>query len=156
MKRLFITAILMSLVTITAFSQSKKDEEVISIVKKAVEAQVDFDSAILEKLYASDYIEISPVGEVDEREKAIGFYKLANSEEAKKASPNLELDEFNVRNYGKFSIIVARLTFSSKQQMIPAVKMRVVFVCRKEKGSWKISSAQYTGIRPPRPPQPTK
>jgi hypothetical protein len=156
MKRLFITAILLSLVTITAFSQTKKDQEVISIIKKAAEAQVNFDSAMLEKLFASDYIEISPVGEVDEREKAIGFYKVANADEAKKMSPNSELNEFNVRNYGKFAIVVATLTFSPKQQMIPVVKMRVVFVCRKEKGSWKISSAQYTGIRPPRPPQPAK
>ena len=157
MKKIIISAILLLMCSFAAFSQNAKDEEIISLVKKMIESQSNFDSTTLDKIYASDYIEISPVGEVDERAKAIGFYKVENSDEAKKMSPKSELDEFNVRNYGKFTIIIAKLTFSAKDetQKMPAFSMRTVFVCRKEKGGWKISSAQFTGIRPPRP-QPAK
>jgi ketosteroid isomerase-like protein len=157
MKQIIISGIFLLLISLPAFSQNVKNEEVTSLVKKMIEAQSNFDSTTLDKLYASDYIEISPIGEVDERAKAIGFYKVENSEEAKKMSPKSGLDEFNVRNYGKFTIVIAKLTFSPKDetQKMPTFSMRIVFVCRKEKGNWKISSAQFTGIRPPRP-QPAK
>jgi ketosteroid isomerase-like protein len=140
-----------------AFSQTDKNEDVISLVKRMIEAQSNFDSAALDKIYAPDYIEISPVGEVDERAKAIGFYKTGDSDDAKKMSPKAGLDDFNVRNYGKFAIVITKLTFTPKDEMqkMPTFSLRIVFVCRKEKSGWKISSAQFTGIRPPRP-QPAK
>jgi uncharacterized protein (TIGR02246 family) len=157
MKHLIIYAIFLVLFSFSAFSQTNKNEEVISLVKKMIEAQSTFDSTTLDKIFAYDYIEISPIGEVDERAKAIGFYKVENADEAKKMSPKSQLDEFNVRNYRKFAIVIAKLTFAPKDetQKMPTISMRTVFVCRKEKGNWKISSAQFTGIRPPRP-QPAK
>ena len=156
-KQIIISGIFLLMFSFAAFAQTTKNEEVTSLVKKMIEAQSNFDSATLDKIYATDYIEISPIGEVDERAKAIGFYKIESSDEAKKMSPKSELGEFIVRNYGKFTIVIAKLTFSPKDetQKMPAISMRTVFVCRKEKGKWKISSAQFTGIRSPRP-QPAK
>jgi hypothetical protein len=34
---------------------------------------------------------------------------------------------------------------------MPPRKMMLTAVCRKERGTWKIASSQYTGIRPPAP-----
>jgi ketosteroid isomerase-like protein len=99
-------------------------------------------------------VEISPVGEVDSREKAIGFYKLQPPNGSMKTIS--ATDEFSVRFYGDFAAIIAQITFSqtgNEAPSRPSVSFRATYVCRKEKGKWKISSAQVTGIKPPRPPQ---
>jgi len=54
--------------------------------------------------------------------------------------------------------VIVRLnyTFTSDGKTLPPRSMRAMIVCRKEKGAWKIASAQYTGIRPPQIPPPVK
>lgn len=133
-------------------SQNKKDEEVITIIKQAVTAQENYDPATLEKLYASDYIEISPKGEIDEREKAIGFYKVPDVEAAKAKTPKYILDELKVRHYKNFAIVISRFSIGSKTnaEQKTAVGL-VLYALRKEKGEWKIYSAQFTPFPPPRP-----
>lgn len=128
------------------------------LVKQMVDAQTSFDSATLEKIYAFDFIEISPVGEVDPREKTIGFYRPEANPNRDQVKMTVTADGFLIRTYGKFAVIIARLTFApigNEPSARPPFSIRVSLVCRKEKGAWKISSAQYTGIRPPRP-QPAK
>ena len=156
MKNLFISAIFLLLVTLTAFSQSKKDEEVIAVAKKAVEAQENYDPAGLEKIYASDYVEISPKGEIDVREKAIGFYKVDDVEKAKSRTPKYILDEFKVRHYGKYAMIISRFSISMKNDTSkpPTAVGLVLYALRKEKGAWKIYSAQFTPFPPP--PRPSQ
>ncbi len=154
MKHTIISAILLLLFTFTAFSQSKNDQEIIDIVKKAVEAQENYEPTTLDKIYASDYIEISPKGEIDFREKAIGFYKIDNVEQAKSKTPKYILDEFKVRYYGKFAIIISKFSIGSKTDSTrpPTAVGLVVYGLRKEKGTWKIYSAQFTPF--PSPPRP--
>lgn len=64
-------------------------------------------------------------------------------------------DEFSIRTYDNFAIVIARVTFAQiggePSPSRPPFSLRVALVCRKEKGLWKINSAQYTAIRPPRP-----
>lgn len=156
MKKAILLSVFMLLFTFSVFSQMKKDDEVISVAKKAVEAQENYDPATLEKVYASDYIEISPKGEIDVREKAIGFYKVDDVEKAKSKTPRYILDEFKVRHYGKYAIVISRFSVGSKSdspQKSNPVGL-VVYALRKEKAEWKIYSAQFTPF-PPRP-QTTK
>ena len=135
--------------------QDKDESNLTALVKQMAEAQGKFDTATLEKIYASDYVEISPMGEVDPRAKAIGFYKAAApNASSSPAAPTVSTDEFNLRNYGNFAIVIARFTFAqaaAESSPRPSINFRVTLVCRKEKGEWKIASAQFTGIRPPRP-----
>lgn len=158
MKQAILSSVFILLFAFSAFSQTKKDDEVISFAKKAVEAQENYDPATLEKIYASDYIEISPKGEIDVREKAIGFYKVDDVEKAKSKTPKYILDEFKIRHYGKYAIVISRFSVGSKtdsQQKTNAVGL-VVHALRKEKGEWKIYSAQFTPFPPPSRPQTTK
>ena len=164
---IFIRSIFTSVVvlilglSVSAQNQSKqsKDEQALTaLVKQMTEAQSKFDPATLEKIYAADFIEISPVGEVDAREKTIGFYKPEANPEPDKMKATVTTDEFSIRTYDNFAIVIARITFAqtgSEPAARPPFSLRVALVCRKEKGAWKISSAQYTGIRPLRP-QPVK
>jgi hypothetical protein len=113
--------------------------------------QITFDPAGLDRIFASDYIEISPAGEFDPREKVLGFYKSENKP-GMSAVPAPDVSEVSIRNYGKFSIVIAKLTYTVSAA-IPPRSMRATFVCRRENRTWKIASSQYTGIRPPQPPK---
>jgi hypothetical protein len=156
-----IIAILIVTFSVSAQKQPKqsKDDPVLKLlVQQMTVAQSKFDPATLERIYASDFIEISPVGEVDPREKTIGFYKPETNPERDKIKMSVTSDEFLIRSYDNFAIVIARITFAqvgNEQSARPPFSIRVMLVCRKEKGTWKINSAQYTGIRPPRL-KPTK
>lgn len=154
MKTLYISAIILLFLTIPAFSQNAKNEELIAVIKKAAEAQENYDPITLDKIYASDYIEISPKGEIDEREKAIGFYKVDDVEKAKSRTPRYILDDFKVRNYGKYAMIISRFSFAFKNDLSkpPTPVGLVLYGLRKEKGVWKIYSAQFTPFPPPQKP----
>jgi ketosteroid isomerase-like protein len=134
------------------FAQTKHDvkteNDLISTIKQMVDAQSTFDMAALEKLTTADYIEISPLGEFDPREKMLGFYKPELK--PKNMEIKNDADEFSIRAYGKFAVVIVRLNFliATDGKTAPPRSLRATYVCRKEKGAWKIASAHYTGIRP--------
>ena len=147
--KVFIFILLFSGVSV--FAQSKDDDALKSLVKQMTDAQGNYDANALNKVLTADYIEISPVGEFDPREKVLGFYKPELKPPADKMSVTLETTDYSIRSSGKFAIVIARLNYSitSDGKQLPPRSMRTMIVCRKEKGAWKIASAQYTGIRPP-------
>jgi uncharacterized protein (TIGR02246 family) len=133
-----------------AQKDDRDEKAIVNLIKGMTDAQLKYDAAALDKLLTSDYIEISPLGEFDPREKVLGFYTPeANPGEKFKAS--VEAVELNLRRYDKIAVMIARFnyTITSDGKPIPPRSMRVTFVCRKEKGVWKIASAHFTGIRPP-------
>ena len=146
--KVFIFILLLSCVSI--FAQSKDDQTLKSLVKQMTDAQQSYDANALDKIFTADYIEISPVGEFDSREKVLGFYKPELKPPADKMSASTEPTEFSIRNYGKFAIIITKLNYTivSEGKTLPPRSIRATLVCRNEKGVWKIASAQYTGIRP--------
>jgi len=136
-------------ITLHAQKTQNDDAELTGLVRQMANAQVGFDVPTLDHIFTSDYIEISPAGEFDPREKVLGFYKV----DAKpNAIPALEISEFSIRNYGKFAIVIAKFTYTTSPTL-PTRSMRATFVCRREKNVWKIASSQYTGIRQPPPPK---
>lgn len=152
-----IVAVLAVMLSVEAQHQPSKDEQALTaLVKQMTDAQSKFDPITLETIYASDFIEISPIGEVDPREKTIGFYKPEANPDRDKVKTAVTTDEFLIRPYGNFAVVIARITFAqagSEPSARPPFRVRATIVCRKESGAWKISSTQYTGIRPPRPQQ---
>jgi ketosteroid isomerase-like protein len=134
-----------------AAKESKDEQELTALVKQMTEAQSKFDAATLDKIYSSDFIEISPIGEVDPRAKTIGFYK-PEAKPPGDLNVSVTTDEFVIRTYGNFAVVIARINYASVTPTPrPPFSVRATVVCRKEKGGWKIGSVQYTGIRPPRP-----
>lgn len=101
-----------------------------------VAAQHDFDAAALGALTAPDFVEISPVGEVDPRDAVLGFYAA----DKRRPAPPMMLTEQSVRSFGDTGIVTARLSFG------PGA-VRVVYVAQRGKDGWKLVSAQYTPIR---------
>ncbi|AQR75717.1 hypothetical protein BXU08_06565 [Sphingomonas sp. LM7] len=121
-------------------------EALVRLVGDFVRAQQSFDVPRLTALTAPDYLEISPVGEVDSREKMLGFY----APDKKSNAPAVEIVEPVVRMFGDTAIVIARLAYTVQVpgQSPRVMALRASFVARREGGSWKLVSAQYTGIRP--------
>ena len=151
--KVFIFILLLS--SVSAFAQKSKDDESLkNLVKQMTDAQMNYQPDALDKIFAADYIEISPIGEFDPREKVLGFYKPEMKPPAGKMSATVEATDFSIRNYGDFAVVITKLnyTMTSEEKSLPPRSIRATIVCRKEKGEWKIASAQYTGIRPPQAP----
>ena len=145
--KVFVFLLLLS--SVSVFSQTKEDDALKSLVKQFTEAQASYDAAALDKILTADYIEISPAGEFDPREKVLGFYKPELKPPADKMTPTTETTDFSIRVYDKFAVVIARFNYTivSEGKPLPPRSIRATIVCRKEKGAWKIASAQYTGIR---------
>jgi ketosteroid isomerase-like protein len=146
--KVFVFLLLLS--SVSVFAQTKEDDALKSLVKQMTDAQQNYDAAALDKILTADYIEISPAGEFDPRAKVLGFYKPELKPPADKMTATTEADDFSIRVYDKFAVVIARLnyTITSDGKPLPPRSMRATIVCRKEKTGWKIASAQYTGIRP--------
>ena len=133
------------------------DAALIQLVEDFAKAQQAFDPDALAALTAPGYLEVSPVGEVDERGRMLGFYTPTA---AAPPAPALSIDEPRVRRFGETGIVVARLTYRRPGSEGPsAFAMRATFVARRDgdgegdgqdHGSgWRLISAHYTPIRAP-------
>ncbi|HEX8404203.1 MAG TPA: nuclear transport factor 2 family protein [Duganella sp.] len=124
------------------------DAELVALINRHVEAQRAFDQPALRAITADNYIEISPLGEVDSREKMLSFYAADKRREA----PAIQIDEPSVRTFDQSATIIARLTYNiGTEGQARSVAMRASYVARKLEGKWQLISSQYTPIRPPKP-----
>ncbi|MEO8042934.1 MAG: nuclear transport factor 2 family protein [Acidobacteriota bacterium] len=157
MKRLIILFALLFLLTfgiVSAQTVSKDQSALVALVDQMARAQMAYDAAALDRIFTQDYIEISPVGEFDPRDKVLGFYKPELKPPDRLVS-TVEVSDLSVRSYGKFAVVIAKFTYEMKMdgKPMPPRRIRATIVCRQENHSWKIASSQYTGIRPPQPPK---
>jgi uncharacterized protein (TIGR02246 family) len=127
-------------------AQSNAENAIASVVQGLVAAQASFDVASLDRLLAPDYVEISPVGEVDPRAKVLSFY-TSDKKAAAGPVPKVELDEVSTRVFGDTAVTIGRVSFTPPGAPQPAGRMRAVFVLRAAAGQWRLVSSQYTPIR---------
>ena len=147
-----LLAILFSF-TFLVQAQNKDDTAIRTAIDAMTTAQSAYDAPALGKLFTADYIEVSPVGEFDPRVKVLTFYTPVEKEKAAGVSVDVAEDFRSVRIYGNTAVAIVELTFTMSKdgKTAPSRKMMATVVCRKERGTWKIASVQYTGIRPPAP-----
>ena len=141
-----MTGIVLAL-TLIAGEQTPRPAVFIEVLLNTlIEAQRTFDLRQLDEVLAPDYVEISPLGEVDPRDKVMSFYtpdkKIADP-------PTAVLDEIATRIYGETAVTIGKVTFQVKgpDGAAAARSMRCVFVTRIIDRKWKVVSAQYTPIR---------
>ena len=122
-------------------SAEADDAALVRLVGAFQAAERAYDPAALARLTTDDYIEISPLGEVDARERFLGFY----APDKKQPAPEIVVSERTVRRVGGMGLVTMRLAYGS-------AAMRAVYVARRHAGGWALASAQFTPIRPPRAP----
>jgi uncharacterized protein (TIGR02246 family) len=136
-------------------SDSKDDTQIKALIKRLTDAQLAYDPSALDKIFTPDYIEISPLGEFDPREKVLGFYNPEAKAAAGKMTSTAQIVDPSIRNYGKFAIAIVKLdyTMTNEGKPLPPRSFRATFVLRQDADAWKIASAQFTGIKPIEPPK---
>jgi hypothetical protein len=130
-----------------AIEQAKPaDAQILTVLRTLVDSQVAFDQKKMDTVLAPDYVEISPVGDVDQRAKVLSFYDPAEKGYAPVGKAALE--EVSTRTYGDTAVTVSKLTFNLQTpQGVIARPMRAVFVTRNIGSRWLIVSSQFTPIR---------
>jgi ketosteroid isomerase-like protein len=122
---------------------------VTELVQRFTNAQAAMDASTLAALTADNYIEVSPVGEVDPREKMLTFYV----KDEKRVLPAMKVEDSTTRLLGETAVVIAKITYTQVVEGQPrAFSLRSTFVAEKIGGTWKLVSAQYTPIRPSRNP----
>ena len=122
-------------------------QPIVTLLRAVLEAQRTFDVSRLDQLLAPDYVEVSPLGEVDERAAVLSFY--ASDKRPAKAPPSVTLDNVNIRIYGDVAVAVGRVAFQIQdaEPSSPLRELRAVYVVRASGGRWQLVSSQYTPIR---------
>lgn len=156
--RSIFIAIVLSLSLGVSISNAQRNDEppIKTLINQIINAQTEYDARTLDKILTSDYIEISPLGEIDRREKVLGFYNAEAKAAAADVKASVDATEVLIRSYDEFAIVIARLNYkmTAGGKELPTRSIRATYVMRKDGKTWKIASAQYTGIRPPQPPKP--
>jgi ketosteroid isomerase-like protein len=96
-------------------------------------------------MMAPEYQEVSPVGEVDSRERVIGFYAA----DKKSAAPPMTITETVARPAGTIGVVTMRIAYTmpGKDGQMQTRALRAGFVARRTKGDWQFVSLQFTPIR---------
>jgi len=139
MIRSFVIAVALSsgaLSAAPAMAAPAADKDPAAVVDAFAAAQAAFDPTALAQLTAPDYVEISPLGEVDPRDKMLSFY----APDKKQPYPPVTMSERTVRVTGEVALVTSRLAFGERA-------LRAVYVVRRDAGTWRLVSAQYTPIR---------
>jgi ketosteroid isomerase-like protein len=135
--------------SITVAHAGTPEQSVSELVQRFTTAQGTFDRAALEALTLENYIEISPLGEVDPRAKMLSFYVKHDD----KPLPAISVDEITPRVMGNTAIVLAKVSYAmTVGGQTRTSALRSSFVAQQQDGAWKLVSAQYTPIRPPAAP----
>ena len=126
----------------TASTASAQNLEIQSLIDRFDAARIQHDPTALTKTLAPDYQEISPVGEVDAREKVLGFY----APELKRPAPAMTSEPLVIQSRGDVAIVTTRKSFSLPGGAVRSVRVR--YVVERGAGKWLMVSAQYTPIPP--------
>jgi len=141
---LFGASVNISAMPVKQVTTTSATTDALALVQKHVQAQANFDQKTLDAITHSQYIEVSPAGEVDERAKMLGFYAIEN----KKQVPVVEVLEPVFRDVAEGKLVIAKLRYKMQAgEQTRQFSIRASYMLCKEKADWKVCSAQYTGIR---------
>jgi len=146
MKSIFAALLLAAATVLPAHATPVDTVTIIDLVHTFIDAEVHVDAATLRAITSDQFTEISPLGDVDPREKWLGFYK----EKVTEAKAQFVIDQTVVRQFGDSAILTALVTFTVQANGTPrSFSARMNFVTHKDGPDWKLVSAQPTPIRPP-------
>ena len=145
--RVFLGIAAASLVSVPVAAQSVEvDTQKLGQRAEAfVRVRNQFDQAAMIAMMAPEYQEVSPVGEVDSRERVIGFY----APDKKSAAPPMTITETVARPAGTIGVVTMRIAYTmpGKDGQMQTRALRAGFVAQRIKGDWQFVSLQFTPIR---------
>ena len=136
----------------TTATNAIKDAAFLAVPEAYLGAQRGFDATKLAELTDPNFVEISPVGEVDLRPKMLSFYTA----DKKTAAPPMRFERVYAHKNGTSGIIVGKViyTIAAPGGETRTSELTATFHLTRTKGKWKLLSAQYTPVRAAKPPAP--
>lgn len=124
------------------------EDAVLDVVRAFTAARTASDADALKATLAHDFVEISPRGEIDPRDKVLSFYTIENSG----VVPPMRSEIHSVRRSGDMAVVMETIAFDmpGPDGTILERAMRATYVLRRDGAEWRMISAQYTGVVPPR------
>lgn len=151
-----LTLVLLSTLPATAREEgdgtpdATPEQELLAASQAVADAQVQFDLEALDALLAPDYVEVSPIGEVDERAEVLSFYTPEAKEKmlAGGVQPiSVSLVEPRIRTYGNHAVVVTRQDAELEVQGASQRRsFRATYHFRRIDDKWLLQSAQFTPI----------
>lgn len=132
---------------------SKTEQDIANLVGEYGTAIVKRDTATIECLFADDFMNISPNGEMTSKSQVVANYKKPLPPTAGKLEA-FESSDSKLRVYGDTAVMTFRLTVRGQNNKGEAVSQDLgmwTVVVAKIKGQWQIVSTQGTPIPPPKP-----
>jgi ketosteroid isomerase-like protein len=133
-------------------------KEVTAQTRRYFDAVSRNDAVELDKIFAPDYTEVSPLGQVDKRAQVVGFYQVAARAQTGQPAELAEVtvDDLVVNAYGDIAVVIAGETFKMSVAGKPVSRpMRSTLVWHRLAGVWTLVASHHTAIRPPVAPGKT-
>ena len=118
-------------------------------VRSFIAAQLSCDQGAMAELLAPDYLDVSPLGRVDNRQDVIHFYNEASCGNSTPGAivPEAELGDARAMVVDEHVVLVTKLTLTMQgANGRRKSSMRATYVLDSGNGNWRIRLAQLTPI----------
>jgi hypothetical protein len=136
---------------VAAAPQGKDERSILAATTALEQARTTWNPQAMAIVMAADYVEISPIGDVDEREEVLGFYSAEAKVSAGNPTNTLTISEERVRLYGNQAVVILKEAITVSGDKPRLVVFRVSVHLRKIGKKWMVDTLQYTGERKPAP-----
>lgn len=149
MKKIIISVFIIVAVSVSVFGQSsdkksdktsKSKEEVTSLTNKAVDALVKKDVAVLERILAEDFLDISPSGLPSTKNLVIEYFKANAGKPA--LLDGIDLKYLTVNLYDNTAVVRTIVILNWKGSQAEKDEYYVTMVAVKKKDIWQIVATQ--------------
>lgn len=112
-------------------------------LRQYVNAENTFDLKRLDAVLGPQFVEISPLGQVDTRAAVLSFY----APDKKVAAPPVTLGEIALHTQADVAVMTTQISYRMGERSMTLV---LGAVARHAPSGWTLLSVQYTPIRPSR------
>ena len=128
-------------------NREQTQQEVTQLANTWATAELQGDSAFLEKFLVEDFVGVGPLGFLLNKQQW-----LARHQSGEMKYSTHTLDEVGIRAYNEAAIVIGRLTQEATYQGHPMnVQMRTTLVFVHQQGQWQLAGVHFCNIGQPPP-----
>jgi ketosteroid isomerase-like protein len=128
-------------------NREQMEPEVAQVANTWATAELQGDTAFLEKLLAEDFVGVGPLGFLLNKQQWLARYQSGDMKYTTHT-----LDDVGVRTYNEAAIAIGRLTQEATYQGNPVnVQMRATLVFVRQQGQWQLAGLHLCNIGQPPP-----
>ena len=128
-------------------NREQTEQEVAQLADTWATAELQRDTAFLEKVLADDFVGVGPLGFLLTRQEWLARHQTGDLKYTAHA-----LDEAQVRVYNEAAILIGRLTQEATYRGNPVnAQLRTTLVFVRQHGQWQLASLHFCNIGQPPP-----